>query len=497
MMLKSISSFIATILLIGFTISTGIIVYYFASTLPRTQTQQVSSLSQQVISCAGGFFDIKIFREGATISLNGNYNRKPVLIDNTLNPNTLTDYQVLVNLDTASLISQGKMRSDCGDIRFTDSDGSTLLNYWIESGCNTANTRIWVKVPSIPASSTKTIYVYYGNSSANSLSNYSATMFYIDWTKDKNRTAIFTNAINYGTIYYWYVYQSGIADKIYAWGEACCGQILYYNRSIIYNGNCVECDDEWNFINVTPTSNLTQEIGHYHFNRIFRIGRGSYWYFEHSGGRDVTGVGVRNGGGIVYTKDIPREIRVRKDYYFYFNITLTNPTSSSASICGEFTYCVALDDNPWSGNDYGVGTDKCSPDLREITIPANSQVTKTINCTANSTTYLRIGAAPIRVIAISASPEPTTRIGNGENITINLISSGNPTASMGNQFIAIIYLTNGTIIQKDFSLENNCNLGKDCILGKSTISLNSNVPIDKIKVCSKACSLICNEYKVS
>jgi hypothetical protein len=78
-----------------------------------------------------------------------------------------------------------------------------------------------------------------------------------------------------------------------------------------------------------------------------------------------------------------------------------------------------------------------------------------------------------------------------------LISSGNPTASMGNQFTSIIYLTNGTIIQKDFSLENNCNLGKDCVLGKSTISLNSNVPIDKIKVCSKACSLICNEYKVS
>jgi hypothetical protein len=95
------------------------------------------------------------------------------------------------------------------------------------------------------------------------------------------------------------------------------------------------------------------------------------------------------------------------------------------------------------------------------------------------------------------SPEPTTNVRNEENITINLISSGNPSASMGNQFTSIIYLNNGTIIQKDFSLDNNCNLGKDCILGKSTISLNSNVPIDKIRVCSKACSLICNEIKVS
>jgi len=63
------------------------------------------------------------------------------------------------------------MRSDCGDIRFTDSDATTLLNYWIESGCNSASTKIWVKVPSIPASSTKTIYVYYGNPSATSASN--------------------------------------------------------------------------------------------------------------------------------------------------------------------------------------------------------------------------------------------------------------------------------------------------------------------------------------
>ncbi|MBU5537692.1 MAG: DUF2341 domain-containing protein, partial [Candidatus Aenigmarchaeota archaeon] len=54
----------------------------------------------------------------------------------------LTDYQIMLTLDTAQLISTGKMRSDCGDIRFTDSDGSTQLSYWLESGCNTASTKI-------------------------------------------------------------------------------------------------------------------------------------------------------------------------------------------------------------------------------------------------------------------------------------------------------------------------------------------------------------------
>jgi hypothetical protein len=61
---------------------------------------------------------------------------------------------------------QAKARLDYEDIRFTDSDGSTLLNYWQE-----ADGRFWIKVPSIPASSTKTIYVYYGNPSATSMSS--------------------------------------------------------------------------------------------------------------------------------------------------------------------------------------------------------------------------------------------------------------------------------------------------------------------------------------
>jgi len=105
-----------------------------------------------------------------------------ILIDNTQNSNTLTNYQIPVNLDTASLISAGKMRSDCGDIRFYDSDGATPLNYWIEGQCNSSSTLIWVKVPSIPASSKKTIYLYYGNPSYTSLSNFANTMITLSST---------------------------------------------------------------------------------------------------------------------------------------------------------------------------------------------------------------------------------------------------------------------------------------------------------------------------
>jgi hypothetical protein len=86
--------------------------------------------------------------------------RRPVIVNNANNPNLLTDYQVLVVVDTASLILQRKLRADCSDIRFTDSDGTTLLPYWIEGPVNASNTKIWVKVPFIPANGTKTIYCY-------------------------------------------------------------------------------------------------------------------------------------------------------------------------------------------------------------------------------------------------------------------------------------------------------------------------------------------------
>jgi hypothetical protein len=101
--------------------------------------------------------------------------RRPVTITNT-QANDLTDYQVLVTVDTASLIAAGKMKDDGGDIRFTDSDGTTLLPYWVEGPINASNTKIWVKVPQIPANGTKTIYLYYGNPTAQSESNLSATM---------------------------------------------------------------------------------------------------------------------------------------------------------------------------------------------------------------------------------------------------------------------------------------------------------------------------------
>jgi hypothetical protein len=94
----------------------------------------------------------------------------------TISGSAPSDYQVLIIVDTSSLILNGKMQGDCDDIRFTRSDGVTLLDYWIESGCFSPSTKIWVKVDSIP----QTIYMYYGNLTASSLSDGYATFEFFD-----------------------------------------------------------------------------------------------------------------------------------------------------------------------------------------------------------------------------------------------------------------------------------------------------------------------------
>lgn len=97
--------------------------------------------------------------------LDGWQYRKAVTIDNTQSVRSLADFQVSVEVDTQDLIAAQKMQSDCRDIRFTNGDGTTILSHYIEGGTNTTNTKIWVRVPFIAASSNKTIYMYYGNSS--------------------------------------------------------------------------------------------------------------------------------------------------------------------------------------------------------------------------------------------------------------------------------------------------------------------------------------------
>jgi N-acetylneuraminic acid mutarotase len=92
----------------------------------------------------------------------------------------LTDYQVLISLNTGNF-NFAMASTDGSDITVTGSDGTTLIPYWIEKWAQDTAANIWVKIPSIPASGSTTIYLYYGNSEISiSSSNGTNTFVYFE-----------------------------------------------------------------------------------------------------------------------------------------------------------------------------------------------------------------------------------------------------------------------------------------------------------------------------
>ncbi|MHB9019530.1 MAG: DUF2341 domain-containing protein [Minisyncoccota bacterium] len=144
----------------------------------------------RIQTSAGTKSIIKLSSYTPTFGAGWSYKKTVTITENS--GGSLTNFPVAITTDTASLVSAGKMRSDCGDIRFTDTDQTTLLSYFIESGCNTGSTKIWVEVPSISASSQKMVNLHYGNPSATSVASADNTFDIVNYTS----LATYMNAYN-------------------------------------------------------------------------------------------------------------------------------------------------------------------------------------------------------------------------------------------------------------------------------------------------------------
>jgi len=109
--------------------------------------------------------------------------RRPITIDNSGNSETLTNYQLHVNVSYYE-----HMKSDFSDIRFSwynESSGEEIpIPYWIESKVDGNWAYVWFKVPEIPGSGEATVYMYYGNSGASSESNGSGVFAFFDDFED-------------------------------------------------------------------------------------------------------------------------------------------------------------------------------------------------------------------------------------------------------------------------------------------------------------------------
>ena len=96
---------------------------------------------------------------------------KEIIIDNTGNDTSYENNLICINL-TSNNFDFDKARFDGSDIRFVDSDGVTLLDYYIEDyDYINQKATIYVKVPLISANQSKSIYMWYGNMNAVSRSD--------------------------------------------------------------------------------------------------------------------------------------------------------------------------------------------------------------------------------------------------------------------------------------------------------------------------------------
>jgi hypothetical protein len=101
--------------------------------------------------------------------------RKPITIDHTQVGSALTNYPVKIMRYSDSDLA-ARAQSDGDDILFTNSDGTTKLNHQLVSYTSAAGDLVvWVQVPTLSSTTDTTLYMYYGNSSASSQQNASAT----------------------------------------------------------------------------------------------------------------------------------------------------------------------------------------------------------------------------------------------------------------------------------------------------------------------------------
>jgi hypothetical protein len=119
-----------------------------------------------------------------------------------------TNYQVKLMVHYGSGTDSGadvylnsKCKTDFSDIRFTASDETTILDYWIESKVDSDNAVVWVEVGEDLSSVNRDIFIYYGNASTTSASNGSNTfLFFDDFTGNLSKWTVESSSGTYPKI---------------------------------------------------------------------------------------------------------------------------------------------------------------------------------------------------------------------------------------------------------------------------------------------------------
>jgi len=104
---------------------------------------------------------------------------KTYVVDNSMNPETLTNYQVFINVTYDS-----DMQPDFDDLRFTwyneTSEEEVRIDYWLDTRVDSEYALIWVEVPEIRGSGEEVLHLYYGDPDAASESHGEETFDFFD-----------------------------------------------------------------------------------------------------------------------------------------------------------------------------------------------------------------------------------------------------------------------------------------------------------------------------
>ena len=174
----------------------------------------------------------------------------------------------------------GHCQADFDDLRFTTSDGTTLLSYWIESVSGTTPNQlatVWVEFNFIGTSAT-TFYVYYGNASAAAYSNIEDTFIFGDdfedgsidtarWVKEKTGNSDF-------------VEQNGRLEVIYGSPDEALNLNLKSQNTFSPEGKAYQCKARAGAAHISGTQLTLYNDSEVSVYRAFLMHESGYDYFR-------------------------------------------------------------------------------------------------------------------------------------------------------------------------------------------------------------------------
>jgi hypothetical protein len=102
---------------------------------------------------------------------------------------TITDRATTTSSDLSVKITvpyDSDMQADFDDVRFTDSSGTTTIDFWRESYLPSDTADFWVEVSNLPSLGSTDVYIYYGNAIAGDNSSGTSTFVAFDDFEDND-----------------------------------------------------------------------------------------------------------------------------------------------------------------------------------------------------------------------------------------------------------------------------------------------------------------------